>query len=97
MLIAAGPDLAAGLTSDLPSGNVDLAPTILALLGVDSPPKMDGRVLVEAMKNRRSSEAQGRTIDAEARFKTGTWRQHLRVSSVETTQYLDEGNGGFER
>src|SRR6266567_3034473 len=48
ILIAAGPDFRNGLTSDLPSGNVDLAPTILAILGIKSG-RMDGRVLSETM------------------------------------------------
>src|SRR5204862_4248370 len=36
MLLASGPDFRNGLTSDLPTGNVDLAPTILAVLGIKS-------------------------------------------------------------
>src|SRR4030095_2904480 len=49
MLIAAGPNFKRGETNDLPSGNVDLAPTILQILGIKSPQKMDGRILSEAM------------------------------------------------
>src|ERR1700731_3938126 len=49
-LIAAGPDFRRGYVDDLPSGNVDLAPTILRILGVQSPSSLDGRVLSEAMK-----------------------------------------------
>ena len=48
-LIATGPDFRRGQTDELPSGNVDLAPTILAILGIKSPQLMDGRVLSEAM------------------------------------------------
>ena len=48
-LIAAGPDFKRGETDDLPSGNVDLAPTILQILGIKPPQKMDGRILSEAM------------------------------------------------
>src|SRR4030095_1464678 len=48
-LIAAGPDFKRGETVDLPSGNIDLAPTILRILGVKPSQKMDGRVLSEAM------------------------------------------------
>ena len=36
-LIAAGPDFRRGETIDLPSGNVDLAPTILRILGITPP------------------------------------------------------------
>src|SRR5262249_49797783 len=47
MFIAVGPDFQRGEMDNLPSGNVDLAPTILQILGI-KPPKMDGRILSEA-------------------------------------------------
>lgn len=47
-LIASGPHFKAGFASRLPSGNVDVAPTVAAILGIPfSPPH--GRVLREAM------------------------------------------------
>src|SRR4029079_16058786 len=48
-LIAAGPDFKRGETNDLASGNVDLEPTILQILGIKPSQKMDGRILSEAM------------------------------------------------
>jgi predicted AlkP superfamily pyrophosphatase or phosphodiesterase len=48
-LIASGPSFRSGIVSELPSGNVDLAPTLSYLLGT-SLPQADGRVLVEALK-----------------------------------------------
>src|SRR6185503_9043845 len=48
MLIAAGPDFKRGEMDNLPSGNVDLAPTIVQILGI-KPPKTDGRILSEAI------------------------------------------------
>lgn len=49
-LAALGPDFKAGFSDGLPSGNVDVAPTVAALLGV-SLPQADGRVLREAQVN----------------------------------------------
>src|SRR5438552_18897810 len=49
MLIATGPDFRGGQMDDLPTGNVDLAPTILRILGITPPQKLDGRVLSEAL------------------------------------------------
>jgi hypothetical protein len=49
MLIAAGPDFRRGEVDDLPTGNVDLAPTILQILGIKAPMKTDGRILAEPM------------------------------------------------
>ena len=48
VLIAAGPDLREHAISDVPTGNVDLAPTLLTLLGLRIPASMTGRV-IEAM------------------------------------------------
>ena len=47
-LLAAGPGFRQGFSDPLPSGNVDVAPTIAALLGL-SLPKAQGRVLHEAL------------------------------------------------
>ena len=96
MLIAAGPDFKHGETNDLPSGNVDLAPTILQILGIKPGEKMDGRVLSEAMNIATSSQkAETKTIEATKSFESGAWRQSLQISRVGSTTYLDEGNGAF--
>jgi hypothetical protein len=50
-LIAAGPDFKRGETNDLASGNVDLAPTILQILGIKPPKQLNGRILSEVMIN----------------------------------------------
>jgi predicted AlkP superfamily pyrophosphatase or phosphodiesterase len=60
MLIAAGPDFRRGETDDLPTGNIDLAPTILQVLGSKAPTKMDGRVLSEAMIGSNAVAASGK-------------------------------------
>src|SRR6058998_531044 len=51
MLIGAGPDFRRGQTDDLPSGNLDVAPTILHILGIKPQEQLDGRILSEAMVN----------------------------------------------
>ncbi len=104
-LIAAGPDFRRGQTDHLPTGNIDLAPTILRILGITPPQEMDGRVVSEAMVGevgalgRPDAEAwrpyQTKTIEAEKDFTAGKWRQSLRISRVGSTIYLDEGNGSF--
>jgi arylsulfatase A-like enzyme len=50
-LIAAGPDFREHASSDVPTGNVDLAPTLLRLLGVTIPASMSGRVIEEALRS----------------------------------------------
>ena len=49
-LIAAGPDFREHASSDVPTGNVDVAPTLLHLLGLTPPPSMSGRVIDEALR-----------------------------------------------
>jgi arylsulfatase A-like enzyme len=97
MLIAAGPDFRRGYTDDMPSGNVDLAPTILRILGITSQQQMDGRILSEAMIDSSNPEpnAEPKTVEATKDFATGSWQQSLKTSRVGSTIYLDEGNGRF--
>ena len=96
-LVAAGPDFRRDQTDDLPTGNIDLAPTILRILKINAPQEMDGRILSEAMVNvdRVTPARTTKTIEAEKDFTAGKWRQSLRISRVGSTVYLDEGNGSF--
>jgi arylsulfatase A-like enzyme len=95
ILIAAGPDFRRGEANELPSGNVDLAPTILQILGIKSSSPMDGRILSEAMEDGPSVKPERQTLESTKKFPTGTWRQQLQISRVGSTIYLDEGNGAF--
>jgi hypothetical protein len=95
-LIASGPDFKRDETNDLPSGNVDLAPTILQILAINPLQKMDGRVLSEAMTAATPlQKPETKTIEATKHFQSGTWRQSLQISRVGSTLYVDEGNGAF--
>ncbi|MGA2939711.1 MAG: alkaline phosphatase family protein [Syntrophobacteraceae bacterium] len=52
-MIASGPDFKSGFHDRVPSGNIDVAPTIAYLLSLNLP-NTDGRVLYEAIKNSRT-------------------------------------------
>jgi arylsulfatase A-like enzyme len=95
MLVAAGPDFRHGLVDELPSGNVDLAPTILHLLGVTPPEKMDGRVLAEALASGsfKIPPIEAHTLDTSCDLSNVVWRQYLRTTEFGGTIYFDEGNG----
>ncbi len=91
-LVAAGPDIRAGFRDTLPTANVDVAPTILHLLGIPGGDKMDGRVLLEALPavDFHAPKPETKTIEARA----GKWRQYLKITTLGDRTYLDEGNAG---
>ncbi len=96
-LVGAGPDLKRGFTDNFPTGNTDLAPTILHLLGVKTETPMDGRVLSEALTvpAPKVSKPVTRHLEASRKIGESIWTQYLQISRVNDTVYFDEGNGNF--
>jgi len=92
-LIAAGPDFRKGWVDENPTGNIDLAPTILWILGVPQAVPMDGRMLWEAMLGRQVKLGASTEVLKAANPAAG-WEQYLKVSRVGNTEYFDEGNRG---
>jgi arylsulfatase A-like enzyme len=94
-LVGAGPDLKKSFADTLPTGNTDLAPTILWLLGVKPGEPMDGRILSEALTIGAPPAGLATAKRLEAHHKIGNvvWHQYLQTSRVNQTIYLDEGNG----
>ena len=93
-LVAAGPDFRRGFKDALPTGNIDLAPTILWVLGIQPPQKMDGRILSEAVKGLKApkGKSEQKTLEAANESDSLHWRQYLKTSNVGDTIYFDEGN-----
>jgi len=94
-LIAAGPDFKNGFVSELPSGNVDLAPTVLFILGVSPQTPMDGRILHEAMTGGKPPlpEPVENLIEASSDLSLLAWHQYLKITRIGDTVYYEEGNG----
>ena len=93
-LIVSGPDFRRGWNDETPSGNIDLAPTILTLLGLPTPTSMDGRALSEAFRDAKTNpSAQSHELVAERDLGNATWHQTLRLTNVGRTTYFVEGNG----
>jgi len=95
VLFAWGPSFKAGLKLEIPSGNTDLAPTILAILGMSGDGSMDGRVLEEAL----AGGPQANDVDwstelhnAERELADKVYRQQIKLSRVSSTTYVDEGS-----
>ncbi len=95
-LIAFGPDFKAGFVNAVASGNCDVTPTILKILGVEPKAPLDGRVLQEAMVDGGTSSPKPQTTTLEARREVDgkLWRQYLKVTTVGDARYYDEGNAG---
>ena len=88
-LLAWGVDFKKGATVRTPVGNVDVTPTILALLGIDGGDGLDGRVLVEALAGGPDEEQ----MVAETRIHTvatGAYRAAIQISEVEGRRYVDK-------
>ena len=95
VLFARGDSFIRGARVKSPTGNIDLAPTILHLLGLPAP-AMDGRALREALVGGKPVGWQTRAYTARRELADGAYRQRIQVSSVGNARYVDEGNGGLE-
>ncbi len=93
-LIARGPSFLRSTVIDTPTGNIDVAPTILHILGLPGGEDMDGRVLHEALDGGGEvSEAECSSVTHAAEL--GDYRQEVMVATVRGSEYLDEGNAVF--
>lgn len=96
-LVAAGPDFRAEITDHLPTGNVDIAPTVLWILGVEPPDRMDGRVLSEALAltlpGPQIKSYEPGQLRATRELDTNVWHQYLNYTEVNGVTYFEEGNG----
>jgi predicted AlkP superfamily pyrophosphatase or phosphodiesterase len=86
-LVAWGPDFKRRTLVRNPAGNVDVTPTILALLGLD-PAGCDGRVLREALADGPDPE-QVAVATRVHTVETGAYRAALQVSEVDGRRYVD--------
>ncbi len=95
-LIAGGPSFKRGISVGSPTGNVDLAPTALSILGLPGGESMDGRVLEEALvdgPDPESVESTTETHRAERELGHARYCQEIVVSRVGATTYVDQGSG----
>lgn len=94
MAIAVGPSFAEGKTSSTPTGAIDLAPTVLALLGYDVPEHMDGRVLHEVISSPTGDvlDATMETIQPESSHDSFT--PSLVLHRVGETTYIHHATNG---
>jgi arylsulfatase A-like enzyme len=97
-LVAAGPSFRSGYVSDVPCGIVDVAPTLLHILGLPALPTAQGRVLVEALRGEAGAADasvpahRDEEITAEARLADGgRYKQGVRLARTGDTVYFRGG------
>lgn len=89
-LIAAGPDFREHAQSSVPTGNVDIAPTLLRLLNLDIPKTMAGRVIEEGLRTGPAPSSvrvahSGETV----RTADGSYELTAHFSTAGGRRYLD--------
>ena len=89
--LARGPSFNNGTSVESPTGNIDLAPTILHLLGIEHGHQdMDGRVIWEALAGNPSPSTAAWISSHEAEAED--YRQRVQISHVGASRYIDWGN-----
>src|SRR5262245_52600396 len=92
--LAWGPDFKRGTVVPTPVSNVDITPTVLALLGLDRDtalPRFDGRAITEALVDGPDPEqVPVQTITHVVATPDGKYRAALQVSEVGTQRYIDK-------
>ena len=90
ILFAAGPDFREHATSAVPTSNVDLAPTLLHLLGMPVAPAMTGRVIAEGLKNGPLPSSVAVTHDTQTvTTLDGSYQVSAHISIAMGKRYLD--------
>jgi arylsulfatase A-like enzyme len=89
--MASGPAFKKAWQNNLPSSNVDLVPTVLALYHLPVPASMDGRVLSElfAGKAARPGAATIQTITTKAPYAGGNYQLTLEISQLGKYRYVN--------
>jgi arylsulfatase A-like enzyme len=92
-LVAAGPDFRSGWRNPVPVGNIDISPTLMQLLQLESGTQTDGRVLVEALRDWTDETPPVQTTEAVESFaaRGRQWRQRLWFRRALGAAYLAGG------
>lgn len=91
-LLAAGPSFKKSFESELPTSNVDIAPTVLHIHHLDIPSTMDGRVMNELLveKNNMSSLTPTKeTIVSTAKYNGGTYTLQVERTLLGKYRYVN--------
>ena len=89
-LLAAGPDFREHASSDVPTSNVDLAPTLLRLLNLSAPASMSGRVIQEGLRGGPAiSTVRVERLQQTVKTSDGSYQLTAHLSIIDGRRYLD--------
>ena len=91
-LLASGPSFRKQFTSELPSSNVDIVPTLLHIHKIAIPPSMDGRVLRELLTEQANlpvMQPKIEILETLAKYQGGTYRLSLNRTILGKYQYVN--------
>jgi arylsulfatase A-like enzyme len=95
LAVAVGPSFREGVVSETPTGAIDIAPTVLTLLGITPPGHMDGRVTWEAMHAPQgdTQDSSIQIVAPEVEHPDG-FTPELVLHRVGETSYVHQGTNG---
>jgi predicted AlkP superfamily pyrophosphatase or phosphodiesterase len=90
-LFAKGPDFKRSFTGTLPTSNIDITPTVLALYGLQQPSVMDGRAVTEFLKSEKVKPAKTtkEVVETQAKYPWGTYKLKLERSVLGKYRYVN--------
>ncbi|HEY6900465.1 MAG TPA: alkaline phosphatase family protein [Puia sp.] len=90
-LLAFGPSFKKSYEDELPTSNVDIAPTVLAIHHLPIPKSMDGRVVSEMFVGgvAKTGEIKKETITTTARYAGGSYTLSVERTVLGTHKYVD--------
>ncbi len=91
-LLASGPSFKRSFESELPTSNVDIAPTVLHIHQLPIPSSMDGRVMNELLTEKNKGpkmDARKEVISTSGKFEGGTYHLKLERTILGRYKYVD--------
>ncbi len=89
VLLASGPAFPRGVEVDAPTGNLDIAPTLLSLGGLPLPAGLEGRPLDRGFRGRGLPRGRAEALRVEGRSGAGGYVQTLRRTRAGGRVFLD--------
>ena len=92
VLFGYGPDFKENNVVENPTGNIDIAPTIIELLGIDTDTNFDGRIITEGLisRSRISSDIRMESYHAKRNSDGILYEQELESSVLGNSVYIND-------